>query len=130
MKIKVICQTGTKFSDEIDYAVIQNNQGQMAIMNNHIPMITYVNKKGYIKLVSGTVTSYLVMSRGSVVYKENSLNVYALFVQIGKTLEEAIQAFDRAHKEESELSKKENIDYSKQERELREHIMNARAGHL
>lgn len=130
MKIRVLAQDGLKFSDEIEYAVVQNDLGQIAIMAQHVPVVTSLDMKGYVKLVSGDVTSYLVMNRGSLVFKDSTLSVFALTVQIGKTLEEAQKAFTRAYHDASDLSKKESIDYSKQERELREHVLKAKAGHI
>ncbi len=128
MIYNVLTQQGNAFTDEIDYVVVRNEDGELAILNNHTPIILQI-REGYVKFVSKE-DKYLVIEQGVLEFKDNELNILALEAQIGDTLETAKSTFDRAKREKLEITKKENIDYSKQERELRENIIKGKAGHL
>lgn len=129
MMFKVMTQQGQSYQDEIEFAVLKNEEGQMGILKDHIPIIVHI-KEGYLKLVMDKSTSFLVVERAVVEFKDNLLTVLALEAQIGANLEKAEQAFADAKKERLDLSKRENIDFSKQERELKENITKGKAGRV
>lgn len=129
MKFKVLTQQGQTYQDEIEYVVVKNQEGELAILEDHIPIILHV-LEGYLKFVQDKNESFLVVEQAVVEFKNNLLTVLALEAQIGKTLENAKDAFDKMKKEKLETTKKENIDFSKQERELKENITKSKAGQL
>jgi F-type H+-transporting ATPase subunit epsilon len=129
MIFKVLTQEGKTYSDEIDYVIVRNENGEIGILNNHIPIILQI-REGFLKFVSGKNESFLVVEQGVIEFKDNELNILALEAQIGHTLEQAKRAFDHMKKEKMELTKKENIDFSKQERELKENIIKGKASNL
>ncbi len=129
MKFKVLTQQGQTYQDEIEYVVVKNQEGELAILEDHIPIILHV-LEGYLKFVQDKNESFLVVEQAVVEFKDNLLTVLALEAQIGKTLQNAREAFDKMKKEKLELTKKENIDFSKQERELKENITKSKAGQL
>jgi len=128
MIFKVLTQLGQTHQDEIQYAVIKSEDGEMAIMNNHIPIILHV-LKGHIKFVQEKEEIFLVVEQAVIEFKQNELTILALEAQIGKTLEKAKAAFEKKVKEKLELTKQENVDFSKLERELKENIKKSKAGH-
>lgn len=128
MIYNVLTQQGNSYTDEINYVVVRNEDGELAILNNHTPIILQI-REGYVKFVSKE-ERYLVIEQGVLEFKDNELNILALDAQMGDTLEEAKKTFDQMKREKLEITKKENIDYSKQERELRENIIKGKAGHL
>jgi F-type H+-transporting ATPase subunit epsilon len=129
MRFKVLTQQGRSYQDDIEYVVVKNQEGELAILNDHIPIILHV-LDGYLKFVQDKNETFLVVEQAVVEFKDNLLTVLALEAQIGQTLEKAKEAFDKMKKEKLELTKKENIDFSKQERELKENIMKSKAGQL
>ncbi len=129
MKFKVLTQQGKTYQDEIEYVVVKNQEGELAILEDHIPIILHVFE-GYLKFVQEKNETFLVVEQAVVEFKDNLLTVLALEAQIGKTLKNAKEAFDKMKKEKLELTKKENIDFSKQERELKENITKSKAGQL
>lgn len=129
MMFHVLTQQGQTHQDQCEYAVIRNKEGEMAILENHIPIIVYVSE-GYVKFVDDKVTNFLVVEQAIVEFKENKLTILALEAQIGKTYNHAKEAFDRAKNERLQMTKKENVDFSKQERELKENIAKGRGGNL
>nr|WIF88014.1 hypothetical protein QOL21_05910 [Acholeplasma laidlawii] len=50
--------------------------------------------------------------------------------ELAKSKEDAIKLVERIEKDASEKAKKQNIDYSQLEKELREQITKAKAGHI
>ena len=129
MRFKVLTQQGKSYQDEIEYVIVKNQEGELAILKDHIPIILHV-LDGYLKFVQDKNETFLVVEQAVVEFKDNLLTVLALEAQIGQTLEKAREAFDNMKKEKLELTKKENIDFSKQERELKENIMKSKAGQL
>ena len=126
MMFNVLTQEGKTYRDEIDYVVVRNEDGETGILNNHIPIILQI-KEGYCRFVSGKNESFLVVEQGVVEFKNNELNILALEAQMGQTLDKARAAFNLMKKEKMELAKKENIDFSKMERELKENIIKGKA---
>ena len=129
MRFKVTSYSGTLYQDEIDYVVVKNHDGETAILERHVPIILTVDE-GYIKLVSGSNESFLIVEKGVVVFKNNELNVLALSAMMAKTYQKALSAFMAAKKQNLEIEKQDNMDMSKLERELRENIMKSGAGRL
>lgn len=129
MIFKVVTYEGIKYQDEIKFAVVKNSEGETGILSNHIPIILTITD-GFIKLVNDDSTSYLIVEKGFVSFKDNELNVIALDVQIGCTYEQARNAFYENKRANLQLDKKDNVDFSQLERELRENIMRSKAGHL
>ena len=129
MKFEVLTQQGVTYQDEIEYVVIKNQDGELAILEDHIPIILHV-LKGYLKFVQGKKESFLVVEQAVVEFKDNLLTVLALKAQNGRSLDKARAAFNQMKKEKLELTKKENIDFSKQERDLKENIRKSKAGQL
>jgi F-type H+-transporting ATPase subunit epsilon len=129
MKFKVLTQVGKTYTDDVDYVILRNEDGEMGILNNHIPIIVQM-REGYIKFVQGKNESFLVVEQGVIEFKDNELTILALEAQMGQTLEKAKAAFNLMKKEKMDFAKKENVDFSKQERELRENIMKSKAGQV
>ncbi|MDX9691858.1 MAG: ATP synthase F1 subunit epsilon [Acholeplasmataceae bacterium] len=129
MKFKVLTQIGKTYTDEVDYVIIRNEDGEIGILNDHIPIIIQI-KEGFIKFVQGKNESFLVVEQGVIEFKDNELTILALEAQMGQTLDKAKSAFNLMKKEKMELAKKENVDFSKQERELRENITKSKAGQV
>jgi len=129
MKLSVLTAEGKSFSDDIDYIVIHNEDGEMAILKDHIPIIVQI-KSGYLKSVTGNNLKYAIIEQGILEFKDNNLTVLALDAEMGSTLESTRASFEKMKKEKLELTKKENIDLSKQERELKENIQKSKAGQL
>lgn len=129
MRFKVLTQLGETHEDEIEYAIIRNADGEIGILKDHVPLILHVYS-GYIKFVLKEEEIYMVVEQAVVEFKDNLLTVLALEAQVGKTLDKAFDAFNQMKKEKLDVVKKENIDFSKLEKDLKENIQKSRAGHL
>lgn len=129
MIFKVLTQQGKTLSDEIDFAVVKSQDGEIGILDNHVPIVVSI-KHGHVKLERGSAITYLVLEQAIVEFRDNVLSILALEAQMGQTLEQAKNAFDAMKKEKLEMTKKENVDFSKLEKELKENIMKSKAGQL
>jgi|GEM_PF-132224 F-type H+-transporting ATPase subunit epsilon len=129
MIFKVLTQQGKSYSDEIDFAIIKNEDGELGILNDHTPIILQI-REGYLKLVREKAENYLVVEQGVIEFKDNVLSILALEAQMGATLDKARHAFDNMKKEKLEMTKRENIDFFKTEKDLKENIMKSKAGSL
>ncbi len=129
MIFKVLTQLGETHQDEIEYAVIKNQDGEMAILKDHVPILLHIYD-GHIKFVLKKEEIFMVVEQAVVEFSNNELTVLALEAQIGKTLEKAEEAFAKMKKEKLEITKQENVDFSKLEKELKENIKKSRAGHV
>lgn len=129
MIFKVLTQEGKSFTDDVAYAVVKNQDGELAILEDHIPIILHINE-GYIKFVKEKQQIFVVLEQAVLEFNHNELTVLALEAQLGPTLERAQHAFDQMKKEKLEATKKENVDFSKLEKELRENIKKGKASQL
>jgi len=129
MIFEVLTQQGLSYHGEAEFTLIQNEQGQIGILDDHIPIILHVGK-GYFKFAKGKELNFLVVEQAIVEFKDNHLKILALEAHMEQTLEMAQITFEQAKKEKLEKTKKENVDFSKQERELKDAIRKSRAGQL
>lgn len=129
MKFSVLTAEGKSFSDDIDYIVIHNEDGEMAILKDHIPIIVQI-KSGYLKCVTSSHLKFAIIEQGILEFKDNECAILALDAEMGDTLDSTRTSFEKMKKDKLELAKKENIDLSKQERELKENIQKSKAGQL
>lgn len=129
MMFKVLTQQGRTITDEIDFAIITSQDGEVGILDNHIPIVISV-KHGHVKLEREKQVTYVVLEQALVEFRENVLSILALEAQIGQTLEQARHAFEMMKKEKLEVTKKENVDFFQLEKELKENIKKSKAGQL
>lgn len=129
MKFSIKTQRGRAYEDTIDYVVVHNQDGEVAILKDHIPIMLSV-KKGHIKLIKGQDVQFVVLEQAVVEFQQNVLSVLSFEAQIGNTLDEATSIYEKEKKERLELSKKENIDYSKLQKELMDAIKKSKAGQV
>ena len=56
MIFKVLTQEGKTYTDEVNYAVVKNQDGELAILKDHVPIILHINE-GYVKFVKESKTA-------------------------------------------------------------------------
>jgi F-type H+-transporting ATPase subunit epsilon len=127
MTFTILTKEGVHRSGETDYVVLKNREGEMAILNDHIPIIVHIDS-GHLKFVSDDTVMHTVVESAVVEFKDNRLSVVALDAITGDTLEDATRTFEDARRERLEKTKRENVDFSDLERELKENIRKSKAG--
>lgn len=130
MKIVVSTHQGILYNEEVDYVVVHSyNDGEYGIMENHVPVVSVMDE-GYVKLVRGKDEYYIVLVSGILEFHNNEVSVLVQEAHIGRDAESAKKNIESIRKERLEKNRKESVDFTQKERELREHLRNAGAGKL
>lgn len=129
MKIVVSTHQGVVLTEEIDYILIHNEDGEFGILKNHIPVVAVIND-GFVKVTSSNKTIYTYLCGAMFEFHDNNAVVLAQEAQVASDLETAKNALYNARLKRIEINKKESVDFTKKEKELREHLTNAKAGSL
>lgn len=130
MKIIVSSHQGNLYNEDVDYIVVFSQaDGAYGIMENHVPVVS-VMEEGYIKLVRGSDEYYIMIISGILEFHDNQAVVLVQEAHIGVTPEEAKKYIEEIRKERLEKNKKEAVDFTKMESELRDNLKKANAGNL
>lgn len=130
MRIIISTHNGNLYNDEVDYVVVHSStDGEYTIMQNHVPVISVMDE-GYIKLVRGSDEFYVVVVSGILKFALNEAVVLVQEAHIGREIESARQHLLAIRNERIEKNRKEAVDFTKKENELRQHIKNSGAGRL
>lgn len=121
IKINVVTPGGRLFSEEASILIVRNNDGEQAILKDHVPVVIAINP-GYIRLVRNDETLYITIVGGYLEFSNNVANIIAQEAEIGKDHENALKHLAELRKLRLEENKRRNIDFTKAERELREQI--------
>ena len=129
MKLSIVNPRGVVFEGECEYVVVDGNNGQLAILENHIPIVVPI-KEGFIKRVDNTNEYYYKLSSGLLEHSNNVITVIAQEVGCGNTLEEAISDLEEIRKTQKEKNYHATMDYAKIERDLAKNIKDIKASSL
>ena len=130
MEIVVSTHNGNLYNEEVDYVVVHSSSdGEYAVMKDHVPVMSVMDT-GYVKLVKGNDEFFVVLQSAIFEYKDNLAQVLVQEAMIGRTYESAKEHLLAARKERIEKNKKESVDFTQKEKELRENIKKSGAGSL
>lgn len=129
MKLSIVSLKGMVFEGEVEYVVVEGNQGQLAILKNHVPIVVPITN-GFVKKVNDKDEYYYVISGGFLEHNNNVITVIAQEVGSGKTLQEAKDNFANYRKEQKEKNRKNNMDFTEMEKELALNIKEIQASKL
>ncbi|HIT50399.1 MAG TPA: hypothetical protein IAD46_05170 [Candidatus Pelethenecus faecipullorum] len=129
MKIIVSTHQGILYDEEVDYVVVSNEDGEFAVLDHHIPVLVVI-KEGYIKLVRSDQTFFVVIVHGIAEFHDGVFSVLTQEARLGQTKESAMDELVSIRKHRLEENRKESVDFTQKEKELREHIKNSKAGQL
>lgn len=129
MKLSIVTPKGKFYDDVVDYVVIDGDNGQIAIMENHSPLVISVSL-GFIKRVIDN-TEYFYMVEGAIVeYQDNVVNIIAGEINYGESLELATENFNKMRENQRFENNRKLIDFTKLERDLAKNIKNINASKL
>lgn len=129
MKLSIVTPKGISFDGEVDHIIIDGDNGQLAILQNHIPIVVSI-KSGFIKRVSNDSEYYHIISGGLLEFSNNVAIVIAQETVVGKTFEEAKKTLEEMRKIQKESNRKQAIDFSKMERDLALNLKEIQASKL
>lgn len=129
MRLVVSTHQGVLYDEEVEYVVVHNADGEFAILKEHIPVIAVLDE-GYVKMVKDANEFFVAITNGILEFHNNIASVLAQEAHIGKDKEEAKKQLEDFRKERLNQNRKEQVDFTQKEKELREHLRNSKAGHL
>jgi|SRR5690554_1950078 len=121
IKINVVTPEGKLFEEEASILIIRNNDGEQAIMTDHIPVVIAINP-GYVRLVKDDKTLYVTIVGGFLEFSNNIANVICQEAEVGRDHENALKHLADLRKQRLDENRQKNIDFTKAERDLREQI--------
>lgn len=129
MNLSIVTPKGTSYQGLVDYIVVDGDNGQLAILKNHVPIVVSI-QLGYVKRVNGNEEIYHLISGGLLEFSQDTATVIAQETVEGKTLEEAKQALQRLRNTQKETNRKGAMDFSEMERELALNLKQIQASKL
>ncbi|GEM_PF-209702 len=126
IKINVVTPLGILFQEEVEMVIFRNNEGEQAILQNHIPIVVTLNP-GYVRLQRNNETLYVTVVGGFLEFSNNVVNVIAQEAEVGRDHENALKHLAELRKRRLEENKKRNIDFTRAEREIREELKKIKA---
>ncbi|MCR5786818.1 MAG: hypothetical protein K6G28_03885 [Acholeplasmatales bacterium] len=129
MNIIVSTHQGQLLNDEIDYIVCKNENGEFAILKNHIPTVSVIGK-GYLKLVLGKQTVFVAVSNGILEFKDEKVTVIAQDAFIGRDKDNVNANLEKIIKDQLEQNRKAEVDFTTQEKDLAKNLKKAHLGDL
>ena len=129
MKIVVSTHQGTLYNEEIDYFTVHKTDGDFGVMKDHIPVIAVMDE-GYVKIVRGTDEYYIVVINGILDYHDNLATILVQEAHIGRDAESAKKHLLEVRNARLDKNRKESVDLTQKEKELRENIAKSKAGNI
>ena len=129
MKIIVSTHQGVVLNEETEYILVHNSDGEFGILTNHIPVVTIIDN-GFIKTTNQNATKYVSLCGAIFEFHNNEAVVLAQEATYSESLEEAKKILLDNRNKRIEYNKKESVDFTKTENDLRKHMKTANAGKL
>lgn len=129
MKLSIVNPKGIVFEGETTYVVVDGNNGQLAILENHIPIVVPI-KKGFVKRVLEKEEFYYVIIGGLLEQSNNIVSVIAQEVGQGETLELAQKNLEEIHILQKQKNHKDTMDFTEMEKELAKNLKEIKASEL
>lgn len=129
MKLSIVNPRGVVYEGETEYIVVDGNNGQLAILENHIPIVVPI-KEGFIKRVNGSDEYHYTIVSGLLEQSDNVITVIAQEIGEGNTLEDAKNALQKIRDIQKEKNYQATMDYAKIERDLAKNIKEIKASKL
>ncbi len=130
MEIVISTHQGVLYKEEVDYIVVHSGLvGEFGVLKNHVPVVAILDE-GYIKLSRDNNELYVIIVNGIFEFRDNLATILAQEAQIGETKDLAKKYLEQIRKERLERNRKDISDFTQKEKELRDHLKNAKAGSL
>lgn len=126
--VSVSTPKGDIYSSDATFFLGSSSEGEFAILEGHIPLVSVVDK-GYVKIRNASgEESFIAIVGGIIEHSNNFITVIAQEAAVAETYEEAKDELDRIHKLAVEENKRMKKDFAVSERELQKSIKKAKAG--
>lgn len=127
IEINVVTPEGQLFSEQADMIIARNEEGEMAILKDHLPIVVAIDP-GYIRLQRDDKDLYITIVGGFLEFSNNLVSVIAQEAEIGRDPENALRHLAELRRIRADENKRKNVDFTKAERELKKNIKDIGAG--
>ena len=117
MNLSIVTPKGLVFDNQVDFIVVQGDEGQLAILENHVSIVVPI-RNGFIKRVNGNEEVYHVISGGLLEFSNNIATVIAQETVEGKTYDDALKALENLREAVKEKNRKQTMDFTEMEKEI------------
>ena len=129
MNLSIVTPKGLVFDNQVDFIVVQGDEGQLAILENHVSIVVPI-RNGFVKRVNGNEEVYHVVSGGLLEFSNNIATVIAQETVEGKTYDDALKALDELRLSIKEKNRKQTMDFTEMERELALNLKDIKASKI
>lgn len=128
MKIKVILHNKTLLEKDCIYLLFKNEDGEVGILKDHVPIIL-LGKNGFLKIkYESKIEEYVSYKNGIFKFYKNEAILLASIATKANSIIKSDNLLNQMLLEKKKNNQKEQIDFSKLERELLENIKKGKAG--
>ncbi len=128
MKIKVILHNKTLLEKDCVYLLFKNEDGEVGILKDHVPIIL-LGKNGFLKIkYESKIEEYVSYKNGIFKFYKNEAILLASIATKANSIIKSDNLLNEMLLEKKKNNQKEQIDFSKLEKELLENIKKGKAG--
>lgn len=122
MKIKVILHNKTLLEKDCVYLLFKNEDGEVGILKDHVPIIL-LGKNGFLKIkYESKIEEYVSYKNGIFKFYKNEAILLASIATKANSIIKSDNLLNEMLLEKKKNNQKEQIDFSKLEKELLENI--------
>ncbi len=129
LKVSIATPLGEVLTQEIDFFLVRSSLGEYAILEDHIPIVSAVDR-GYVKVRKDGVETFVAMIGGLVEQADNLITVVAQEAAVAETLDHANELLAEMHRRAEEENKRMQKEFTISEVDLQKNIKKAKAGEL
>lgn len=127
MKCSITTPTGELYQSECDFVLVHRPEGEFAMMEDHIPLISTVSK-GYIKVRSNQTETFIALVGGVVEMKDNIITIIAQSAATAASKDQAEEHLMQLQEKMEEENRRMNKEFVINEVELARNIKKAKGG--
>lgn len=129
MKLIIASPKGIVTDCEVEYIVVEGNNGQLAILENHVPVVVPITN-GFVKSVLNNEEKYFALSGAILEYTPNTINVITQESAQGVNYQEALVALEAERVIQKSENRRKMMDFTEMEKELALNLKEIKASRL
>lgn len=129
MKLSIASPKGVIANCEVDYVVVDGNSGQLAILDNHVPVVVPITN-GFVKSVINDEGEYYALSGAILEFSNGVVNVITQEVAEGKDYKEAVVSLEANRAIQKSENRRKMMDFTEMEKELALNLKEIKASKL
>ena len=130
MQFNLYLYQGLILSEEATKFLLKNKNGEVVIMDRHIPIVLSALEATLVLTLKNNETKYICLERGIIEFKQNTAKVLASLAIVRDSEKEAQTAFLEDKSTALNNAKKENNEFTILEKKLKDQIHLTKAGSL